>query len=227
MITAHPDRLSRRELLELAMGFGGAALCGLATPAIAGELAYRFTPPLTYGPFYPQVKLAEQDSDLTRVAGASARAQGQIVHVTGRVLNQKGEPVVGARVELWQANAHGRYMHGSDENTAPLDPNFQGFGALETDRDGHYSFKTIKPGAYPGLIAGLRTPHIHFDVYGKVDRLVTQMFFPDQPENAKDAILQDIRGGRQDLVTARIQPPTKELEPDSIVALWDIVLITG
>lgn len=226
MIRTHEDRVSRRELLELAVGCSGVALCGLATPAIA-ESHRPYTPVLTYGPFYPLERPAERDADLTRVAGAATAAKGRVVHVTGRVLTSKGMPVAGARIELWQANAAGRYAHPSDTNPAPLDPGFQGFGIVESDREGHYSFKTVKPGAYPGGFAGLRTPHIHFDVTGRINKLVTQMFFPGEPENAGDVILKTIPGGRQELVTARLALPTKELEPDSIVALWDIVLLTG
>jgi len=179
MIETHRDGWSRRELLELAMGCSGAALFGGVTPAVAGE-KYAYTPVLTYGPFYPIEKPAERDADLTRVAGAPAPAKGQVVHVSGRVLNQFGEPVAGARIEIWQANA-----------------------------------------------AGLRAPHIHFDVTGRVNKLVTQMFFPGEPLNARDVILRAIPGGRQAAVTGRILAPTKNLEPDSLVALWDIVLITG
>lgn len=226
MIETHRDGWSRRELLELAMGCSGAALFGGVTPAVAGE-KYAYTPVLTYGPFYPIEKPAERDADLTRVAGAPAPAKGQVVHVSGRVLNQVGEPVAGARIEIWQANAAGRYAHPSDRNSAPLDAGFQGFGVLESDRDGHCSFKTVKPGAYPGAFAGLRAPHIHFDVTARVNKLVTQMFFPGEPLNARDVILRAIPGGRQAAVTGRILAPTKNLEPDSLVALWDIVLITG
>ena len=219
--------LSRRELLELAVGFGGYALCGSAGSAAAWAQERTFTQPLVQGPFYPQIKPRDRDPDLTTTAKGSARALGQVVHVTGRVLNVKGEPVSGARIEVWQANARGRYTHQSDPNPAPLDPNFTGYGVVTTNRDGHYSFKTVKPGPYPGSIRGVRAPHIHFDVSGKVNRLITQMFFQDQPENERDALLQAVRGGRRDTLIARISPPTKNLEPDSIVAVWDVVLMTG
>ena len=133
----------------------------------------------------------------------------------------------GARVEIWQANTHGRYSHQSDPNPAPLDPNFEGFGVQTTDAEGRYRFKTIKPGAYPGTLAGMRTPHIHFQVSGKIDRVVTQVFFPGEPLNDTDHILQALKGWRREAVIAKLMPPAKELETDSLIALWDILLIRG
>jgi protocatechuate 3,4-dioxygenase beta subunit len=222
------NELSRRELLEIAVGLGGCTLCATASTTVAHAQERTFTQPMVQGPYYPQRKPRDQDADLTTIRGGSGRALGQIVHVTGRVVNENGEPVSGARIEVWQANARGRYTHPSDPNPAPVDPNFTGYGVVRAGRDGHYSFTTIKPGAYPGLIQGrLRAPHIHFDVGGKVNRLITQMFFPDQPENETDALLQAVPAGQRDTLIARISGPTKNLEPDSIVAVWDIVLMTG
>src|SRR5262249_33276775 len=123
------------------------------------------------------------------IRGKHGHAQGKIIHLTGQVLNQNGEPVRGAKIEIWQANTHGRYAHPSDTNSAPLDANFQGYSVQTTDAEGHYRFKTIKPGAYRVDANSMRTPHIHFDVMGKKDRLVTQMYFPGEPLNEKDAIL--------------------------------------
>src|SRR5262249_49574822 len=154
---------SRREVLGLTVGLGSWAL---NNPAFAQETRRMFTQPLTLGPFYPQVKPLDQDADLTMIKGRNVRAEGKIIHITGGVSNRKGEPVQDARIEIWQADSHGRYAHKSDQNPAPRDANFQGFAVLKTDNEGRYRFKTIKPGAYPGLIAGTRTPHIHFDVFG-------------------------------------------------------------
>jgi protocatechuate 3,4-dioxygenase, beta subunit len=183
---------------------------------------------LVLGPFYPQIKPLDTDADLTVIAGKKGRAQGRIVHLMGRVLNLKGEPVSGVEVKIWQANTHGRYSHPSDLNPAPLDPNFQGYGVQTTDAEGRYRFKTIKPGAYPELLGGqMRTPHIHFEFAGKFDRIVTQMFFPDEPLNEQDNILQSLKGARKQAVIAKLMPPTKELEADSIVAVWDLILRKG
>ena len=100
-----------------------------------------------------------QSSDLTRVPGRSGRAEGQVLNVMGRVLNLAGEPVRNAKVEVWQANAYGRYTHPNDTNPAPLDPNFVGSAELATDSQGRYRFKTIKPAAYPaGAHGGMMWP---------------------------------------------------------------------
>jgi protocatechuate 3,4-dioxygenase beta subunit len=160
------------------------------------------TQPLTMGPFYPLTKPADNDADLTRVRGHGRRALGKVIDVTGRVLSMKGEPVPNARIEVWQANAAGRYFHPSDSNPAPLDPNFQGYVLLRSDAAGRYRFLTIKPGAYPGGRRGMRTPHIHVQIDGRVNRLVTQMFFPGEPLNANDAILHDAVDPAEVMATA-------------------------
>jgi protocatechuate 3,4-dioxygenase beta subunit len=143
------------------------------------------------------------------------------------VLNRKGEPVRGAKLEIWQANAAGRYTHPSDANPAPLDPNFEGFAILTTDPEGRYRFKTIKPGGYPAAPGLIRPPHIHFDVRGEVDVLVTQMYFEGEPENEKDWFLQSIPAPGRSRLTVKLLPPTPEFEADSNLAVFDIVLNTG
>jgi protocatechuate 3,4-dioxygenase, beta subunit len=149
-----------------------------------------------------------------------------VIYLMGRVLNQRGEPVPGAKVEIWQANNHGRYVHPSDSNPAPLDPNFEGYGVQLADGEGRYRFKTIKPGAYPTTTAGwIRPPHIHFDVSGHVNRVVTQMYFDGEPLNDKDHFLQATNC--KACLTTKLMPPPKELEIDSLVAVWDIVLARG
>jgi protocatechuate 3,4-dioxygenase beta subunit len=186
-----------------------------------------FTPSIILGPFYPQIKLSEQDPDLTVLAGAAKRAEGKVVYLTGQVSNLKGEPVSGAKVSIWQANTHGRYRHKSDSNPAPLDPNFQGFGVQTTDAEGRYRFKTIKPGAYPSPVVGMRAPHIHFEVEAKYDRLITQMFFPDEALNAQDHFLQFVQGPYREAVIAKLVPSPNGSEPDAISVVWDIVLWSG
>jgi protocatechuate 3,4-dioxygenase, beta subunit len=144
----------------------------------------------------------------------------------GRVLSVDGQPVRGARVELWQANTYGRYTHPSDTNPAPLDPNFEGVAVQSTDAEGRYRFKTIKPGAYPATADWMRPPHLHFEVTGKINRLVTQMYFPGEPLNDKDILLQHLRANR-DAAIAKVLPPTADVEPDSRIVVWDIVLDKG
>ena len=214
--------MSRRDLLNIAASM--AMFVPLSLREALAQTALRRTPGDILGPFYPAGKEPVAGVDLT--LGRSGSAQGQIVHVMGRVLNEKGEPVPDAKVELWQANMNGRYTHPSDPNPAPLDPNFEGFGSQKTDAEGRFRFKTVKPGAYPTGVEGwTRPPHIHFDVTGRTDRLVTQVYFPGEPLNEKDQLLQRIR--RKDAVIVRILPPTADLDPSSVVAAWDAVLSRG
>jgi protocatechuate 3,4-dioxygenase, beta subunit len=221
MNTRAPERMSRREWL----GVSGALLALGTGPALAAQ-AVRATPSQARGPFYPAQKPLDADADLTQVKGRDARASGQVVHVMGRVLDSAGEPVRGARIEIWQANAQGRYTHPGDGNTAAaLDPNFEGYAALVTDELGRYRFKTIKPGAYPAGRA-FRPPHIHFEVAGRKDRLVTQMYFPGEARNEDDFVISSAREDRR-LLIADVSAPTADLEPDSWLARWDIVLARG
>ena len=178
------------------------------------------------GPFYPVVKPLDQDADLTTIAGKPGRAEGQVLHVMGRVVNVAGHPVPGARLEMWQANTHGRYTHPSDTNPAPLDPHFEGFAVLTTDAEGRYRMKTIKPGAYPAGPDRMRPPHIHVEVTGTSNRLVTQMYFAGEPLNDTDPFLQGAGANRERLIVP-LGPPTQGLEPDARVAVWDIVLEQG
>jgi len=219
------DGISRRRVLGMAGALGGLAMFGSASSALAQAL--RRTPDQILGPFYPVVKPLHQGADLTTIPGKPGRAAGQVIHVMGRVINSHGQPVQGARVEIWQANTHGRYTHPSDTNPAPLDPNFEGFAVLTTDAEGRYRIKTIKPGAYPaGPDSRMRPPHIHFDVTGKSNRLVTQMYFAGEPLNDKDPFLQGTGAGKERLIVP-LRPPTQGLEPDSRLAVWDIILETG
>ena len=186
----------------------------------------RRTPDQILGPFYPLTKPLDRGADLTTIPGKPGRAQGQVILLMGRVLNANGEPVAGARVEIWQANAFGRYTHPSDQNPAPLDPNFEGYGVQLTDAEGRYRFKTVKPYGYPTQIEGWqRPPHIHFDVSGQMDKLVTQMYFEGDPLNEKDRLLQS--SWAQERLVARLLPPTADDEPDAMLAVWDVVIPRG
>ena len=219
-------RQTRRDLLRATLGIGAAA----TTPAAWAESPREPTPSQTTGPFYPVTRPLDADADLTVIEGGAGHAEGRVIHVMGRVLDARGAPVAGARVEIWQANAKGRYAHPADRNPAPLDPNFQGFGAQLTDGDGQYRFKTIKPAAYPINPTNphrVRPPHIHFDVSGSDARLVTQMYFPGEPDNAGDLIFGGLGADEQRAVTASVLPPDAGLEPDSLLVRWDIVLIGG
>jgi protocatechuate 3,4-dioxygenase beta subunit len=135
------------------------------------------------GPLFGARDISDKDWDLT--AQHAGEPQGERMFVSGRVLDEGGRPVVNALVELWQANAAGRYRHPVDNHDAPLDPNFTGFGRVLTDAQGYYRFKTIKPGAYPwrNHFNAWRPAHLHFSLFGRgfAQRLVTQMYFPGDP----------------------------------------------
>lgn len=223
------ESISRRQILKMAFALGGVALTQRASSVLGQSVNRQLTPKQTMGPFYPMVRPLDHDADLTLIKGKAGQAQGTVIHVMGRVLDGRGNPVRGAQVELWQANTHGRYDHPRDINPAPLDPNFQGYGTQLTDAEGRYRFKTIKPGAYPENPTNpnnQRPPHIHFDITDKKQRLVTQMYFPNEPLNETDSIFRRL-GSFRDAAICKILPPTKELEPDSLIALWDIVLAEG
>jgi protocatechuate 3,4-dioxygenase beta subunit len=179
------------------------------------------------GPFYPVRPPPDRDADLTRLPGHKNRAQGQVLIVAGRVLDRNGAPVARARVELWQANALGRYDHPSDPNPAPLDPDFQGYGEQVTDAEGRFRFTSVKPGPYPvDAGGGVRTPHIHFDITGRIDRRVTQLFFAGEPLNAQDRILNQVPRNREALVAELTSPPPGE-DPAARLVRWDVVLPRG
>lgn len=181
------------------------ALGRIAVAPLAGSLllsgrasAAPPTPFTDIGPFYPVARPAEEDWDLTMI-GNGKRAQGKVIEIIGRVLDGKGAPLAKSRVEIWQANAVGKYAHVADGSPRPIDPGFQGFGAVTTDAGGNYRFVTIMPGVYripPGAFGiaegAIRPPHIHLDVAGRNDRLISQMLFPGDPHNDTDPVLASV-----------------------------------
>lgn len=140
--------------------------------------------------------ITPEDADLTRNAGTGGEAVGQRIIVTGRVLDGQGNPVPRTLVEVWQCNASGRYVHKRDNWPGPLDPNFLGIGRCMTDQNGVYRFLTIRPGAYPwkNHANAWRPAHIHFSLFGPTltTRLVTQMYFQDDPLFFQDPIYNSI-----------------------------------
>lgn len=203
--------ISRRHTL-----FGLAASGALTSPA----LALTRTPRQTTGPFYPDVLPSESDADLVTI-GSGPPATGDIIEVTGRVLGLDGRPIPGATVQMWQANAWGRYAHSRDRRDAPLDPNFQGFGAVRSDSEGRYRFRTIKPGEYPG-----RTRHLHFLIGGPgFEPLPTQMYFAGDPGNIRDGLWNSIRDPEARAnVTVAFQPSATETGTET--GTFDIVVGT-
>ena len=178
------------------------------------------------GPVFGREVLAAQDNDLT---GQHAEPpMGERIFVHGRVLDEDGHPVVGALIEVWQANAAGRYRHRVDQHHAPIDPNFTGCGRTLSAADGSYRFKTIKPGAYPwsNHPNAWRPAHIHFSIFGAgiLSRLVTQMYFPGDPLHPFDPVLNSINDQR---ARGRLisQFDLDTTEPDYALAFrFDIVL---
>jgi len=215
----HRFRVSRRQLLRT----GAAALAGIAAPTGAATAAkLLLTPEQSLGPFYPDRLPLDTDNDLVTIKGGG-NAAGQITHVAGRVLDANGRPIAGARVEIWQCDVNGRYIHTGDSEPGPRDRNFQGYGATVTGADGGYHFRTIRPVPY-----STRTPHIHFAVKGPGDgRLITQMYVKGEARNADDYPLSRITDPRAREAVIVALDPAPELEPDALAGRFDIVLGAG
>jgi protocatechuate 3,4-dioxygenase beta subunit len=181
------------------------------------------------GPVFGEDAIGELDGDLTRQH--AGEPLGERIVVSGRVLDESGRPIRGALVEVWQANAGGRYRHEVDQHPAPLDPNFSGGGRVRTDDAGNYRFVTIKPGAYPwgNHENAWRPAHIHFSVFGRAfsQRLVTQMYFPGDPLFAYDPIFHSVRDPKaRELLISRFD--LASTTPEWALAYrWDIVLGRG
>jgi protocatechuate 3,4-dioxygenase beta subunit len=177
-------------------------------------------------PVLGEDRIGALDNDLTRQH--EGEPQGQRIIVQGRVIEEDGRPVPDTLVEVWQANAGGRYRHRNDNWPSPLDPNFTGLGRTITDREGRFRFVTIRPGAYPwGNHANAWRPaHIHFSLFGRafMQRLVTQMYFPDDPLFFQDPIFNSVRDekARERMICAFDYENTQELW--ALAYKWDIVL---
>ena len=180
------------------------------------------------GPGPAWVELSDDDADLTTNAGTGGEAIGQRSIVTGHVYDQNGDPLPNTLIEIWQANACGRYMHWRETAfPAPLDPNFLGVGQCRTTDDGEYRFLTIKPGPYPwgNHPNAWRPAHIHFSVMGPsvATRLVTQMYFPDDPLFDLDPIFSSVpEHARGRLIATYDHSVT--VENWALGYRWDIVL---
>jgi protocatechuate 3,4-dioxygenase beta subunit len=181
------------------------------------------------GPVFGEDALQDGDDDLTRQH--DGEPLGERIIVTGRVVDEDGRPIRAALVEVWQANAAGRYRHVVDEHPAPLDPNFSGAGRCLTDDEGRYRFVTVKPGAYPwgNHENAWRPAHIHFSVFGRsfTQRLVTQMYFPGDPLFRYDPIFNSVRDPRsRALLVAELDIATTTPQW-ALGYRWDIVLGRG
>jgi protocatechuate 3,4-dioxygenase beta subunit len=205
----------RRRLLR-AMIVGAAAFA--APGAFAEELTR--TPQQTEGPFYPDHLPLDTDNDLLIINDAITSAVGRITHLSGQILDVRGEPLRNALVEIWQVDNTGSYLHSGSANHGGRDRNFQGFGRFLTGATGEYYFRTIKPVPYPG-----RTPHIHFAVKVKGrEKFTTQCYVKGEPRNERDGVLRGIRDpkARQSVIVDFA--PVKGSRIDELAARFDIVL---
>ena len=175
----------------------------------------RATTSQTVGPFFSIGLTRLQKVDL-----AGPGVVGERVTIAGRVVDGDGQPVPDAILEIWQANGHGKYAHPEDEQEKPLEPDFQGYGRIPVDSQGRFAFTTIKPGPVPGPNGRPQAPHIAVSVFmrGLLRRLVTRIYFPDEPANAGDFVLNLVEPGRQATLIAR-----KSLsEPGALE--WNVIL---
>jgi protocatechuate 3,4-dioxygenase beta subunit len=211
---------SRRRFLR-GMTMGAASLGALTFFKVPGLLAEELTrtPRQTEGPFYPDKLPLDTDNDLIVVNDSLTPGVGEITHLTGRVLDARGNPVRNALVEIWQVDGHGVYLNTHDTHAA-RDPNFQGFGRFLTGSTGEYYFRTIKPVPYPG-----RTPHIHFALKMKGrDKWTTQCYVRGEPRNNRDGIFQSIRDPKAREAVLVDFKPLKDSRAGELSARFDIVL---
>jgi protocatechuate 3,4-dioxygenase, beta subunit len=214
-----PQRLlgkhSRRQFTRY-LSFGAAML---ATPgAFADELMK--TPGMTEGPFYPDKLPLDTDNDLLVINQSITPAIGEITHLSGRVLNERGNPVRNAFVEIWQVDSNGAYLHSGTSNKDKQDANFQGYGRFLTDSKGQYYFRTVKPVAYPG-----RTPHIHFAVSQNGHRiLTTQLLIKGEPQNDRDGVFRQLKTPEQRELVLADFTPIEGSKMGELAAGFDIVI---
>ena len=203
------DGMRRRVLLAAGMLAG-------AVPVRARAAA--LTPSQTAGPFYPRASdlTGDDDWDLVKIEGRVAEAGGEVLDLTGRVLDRAGAPVAGTVVEIWQCDVNGRYLHAGDRQAVPRDAGFQGFGKAVTDEAGRYRFRTIRPVPYPG-----RTPHIHARV-ARADGswLTTQIYVEGDPGNRTDFLFRRLGRAGQAAASMRLGPGTE----GGVAASFDFVV---
>lgn len=223
MTLAHPRPYQQPRDTHPPLDYAGYKSTGLRAPRqrpiLVPQRLTEVTGPLLVGEIGPN------DHDLTRQH--EGEPLGQRITVSGRVLDSDGRPIPDTLVEVWQANAAGRYAHKRDNWPAPLDPNFSGGGRVVTNSLGEYSFTTIKPGAYPwgNHHNAWRPAHIHFSLFGRAftQRLVTQMYFPEDPLFAFDPIFRSAPEGARERMVSTFDMDTTQPEW-ALSYRWDIVL---
>jgi len=201
---------------RLFLGAFGASL--FTTRGLFAELVQ--TPAQTEGPFFPDKLPLDTDNDLLIINDKLTPGVGEITHVTGKILDAKGNPLKNAVVEIWQCDANGAYLHSGSDNGGKRDGNFQGFGRFLTGSTGEYYFRTIKPVPYPQ-----RTPHIHYKVLkGGKELLTTQLYVEGHAGNEKDFIWKGLRDEKlRDAITVDFAP-LKGSKTGELTAKFDLVL---
>ncbi|WP_439138645.1 hypothetical protein [Roseicyclus sp.] len=196
--------LNRRFVLSL---LAALPFSGLSKAALAQR-----TPAAMEGPFYPTgaMRFADADNNLVRISGLVRDAGGEVIILKGRVLDRAGAPVARARVEIWQCDVNGVYLHTRSRSQGGYDDAFQGFGHVVTGADGVYAFRTIRPTVYPG-----RTPHIHVKVFTESAELTTQFYLADHPLNASDRLYRSMNTAEREAVSMRFGPGADG--PESVV----------
>ncbi len=206
---------SRRRFIQ---GFTATA-AGLWVPGAFAEELVR-TPKQTEGPFYPVDLPLDTDNDLIVINDDLTPAVGEVTHLSGRVLDLKGQPIRNATVEIWQVDHHGVYLHKGSNGHDKRDKHFQGFGRFMTGSSGEYYFRTIKPVAYPG-----RTPHIHFAVKMKGrKKWTTQCYIKGEKQNETDGVIRGIRDKKQrDSVIVDFKP-VPDSKAGELTARFDLIM---
>src|SRR5262249_3480159 len=186
----------------------------------ADEIERVRTPPQTEGPFYPDKLPLDTDNDLLIVNDSLTPAVGEITHLSGKILDAKGEPIRNALVEIWQCDNNGAYLHSGTTNRDKRDVNFQGFGRFLTGSTGEYYFRTIKPVPYPG-----RTPHIHFKIKkGGKELLTTQCYVKGHTGNDRDGIDRSIKDAKERAAITVDFAKVKDSRIGELAAKFDVVL---
>jgi protocatechuate 3,4-dioxygenase beta subunit len=216
-IVLHTRRRFLRGMTLGAVAFSVPAF--FSVPGLFAEELTR-TPRQTEGPFYPDKLPLDTDNDLIIINDSITPAVGEITHLSGRILDAKGDPIRNALVEIWQVDNNGVYLHSGSNNAARRDKNFQGFGRFLTGSTGEYYFRTIKPVRYPG-----RTPHIHFAIKMKGrEKWTTQCYIKGEPQNERDGILRAIKDkkARESVIVDFAK--VKNSRIGELAARFDIVL---
>lgn len=212
----NPDGWWNRRRLLQSLAMGAAAF---TVPGAFAELIQ--TPRQTEGPFYPDKLPLDTDNDLLIINDGTTPAIGEITHLTGKILDSRGNPLRNAIVEIWQCDGNGVYLHSRSGNNAEnRDANFQGYGRFLTSSTGEYYFRTIKPVPYPG-----RTPHIHFKISkGEDPLLTTQMYIKGHAQNERDGLLRGIRDEKARASLLAEFKPLEDSKAGELTANFDLVL---